>query len=148
MSGEVKLDDPAPKIRWCRKGHVELETKFHCIDSLRTSKNPNGCSSYCITCDKQAMKDRCFQKKLQVFEHYGRICACCGESFIEFLALDHIEGGGRKQRDELKLWGDKIYWWIVKHCFPPEFRVLCHNCNMSIGFFGYCPHQNVQNPES
>lgn len=21
-----------------------------------------------------------------------------------------------------------------------DIRVLCHNCNMSLGFSGYCPH--------
>jgi hypothetical protein len=33
------------------------------------------------------------------------------------------------------------------------YRVLCHNCNMALGFYGYCPHhperseQAVADPE-
>jgi hypothetical protein len=23
----------------------------------------------------------------------------------------------------------------------PDYRVLCHNCNTALGFYGYCPHQ-------
>jgi hypothetical protein len=30
---------------------------------------------------------------------------------------------------------------LIKNNFPDGFQVLCHNCNMSIGLYGYCPHQ-------
>ena len=27
------------------------------------------------------------------------------------------------------------------------FQVLCHNCNMSKGFYGYCPHEKERENE-
>ena len=69
---------------------------------------------------------------------YGGACECCGETRYEFLAIDHINGGGRQHREKI---GNKICRWLVKNNFPPGFRVLCHNCNLSIGHYGYCPHE-------
>lgn len=66
-------------------------------------------------------------------------CSCCGESYVEFLSLDHINGGGTQQRKTIK--GTAFYYWVVKHNYPPGLRVLCHNCNQSYGFYGYCPHK-------
>jgi hypothetical protein len=88
--------------------------------------------------------------KMKVLQHYGIVCSCpgCGESNIEFLAIDHIEGGGRQHRKEV---GNTIYNWLIKNNFPEGFRTLCHNCNHSLGSYGYCPHQNesqIQKDES
>lgn len=73
-----------------------------------------------------------------VFDHYGNGCACCGEDLKEFLTIDHIFGGGNKHR---KLTRD-TYRWLIKNNFPEGFRLLCMNCNFSIGKFGYCPHRH------
>lgn len=78
------------------------------------------------------------QQRLDCIEHYGGECACCGERSYEFLAIDHIEGDGGKHRREMKI--SKMARWIVKNDFPEGFRILCHNCNASLGFYGYCPH--------
>ncbi len=72
--------------------------------------------------------------------HYGGTpprCACCGEDLYEFLALDHINGGGRKHARSVN---SHLYQWIHANNFPSGFRVLCHNCNQSLGAYGYCPH--------
>jgi hypothetical protein len=83
--------------------------------------------------------------RMAVLEHYGGDpprCACCGESQLDFLAVDHIQGGGKREIKALKTKaGTQFYQWIVKHDYPPRYQVLCHNCNMSKGFYGYCPHQ-------
>ncbi len=81
--------------------------------------------------------------RLKVFIAYAGNppkCACCGEPTLEFLAIDHINGGGRKQRLEHGAFG--VYRWLVRNGFPPGFRVLCYNCNLARGFYGYCPHEN------
>lgn len=81
------------------------------------------------------------QVKRLVLEHYSGgacQCACCGESHFEFLSLDHINNDGAAHRREVK---GHVYPWIVKNNFPGGFRVLCINCNFSLGKFGYCPHQ-------
>jgi hypothetical protein len=33
-----------------------------------------------------------------------------------------------------------LYLWLKRNNYPTGFRVLCHNCNLAIGFYGYCPH--------
>ena len=68
-------------------------------------------------------------------------CECCGETYLEFLTLDHKNGGGNKHRKQEGLEkGSATYWWIIHNDFPEGFRVLCMNCNFSIGMYGYCPH--------
>lgn len=80
------------------------------------------------------------QIREEVIAHYGGKCACCSESAFEFLAIDHLEGGGKEHRKQLK--GTHIEVWLKANQFPKGFRVLCHNCNLAIGFYGKCPHQD------
>ena len=82
--------------------------------------------------------------RLGVLQHYSGgtpHCACCGEKHMEFLCIDHIDGGGGKHRKELRGGSVLFYEWLRKQGYPSGYRVLCHNCNMSLGFYGYCPHQ-------
>ena len=83
--------------------------------------------------------------RTRVFTAYGNKCSCCGESQKEFLSLDHVSNNGAEQRRELNKSKHKstlsTYYWAVKNGFPPSLQLLCHNCNMSKGFRGYCPHQ-------
>lgn len=72
-------------------------------------------------------------------------CFCCGESNIEFLCIDHIEGNGNSHRKSI---GGTLYEWLRRENYPKGFRVLCHNCNMSLGFYGYCPHKRNINGEN
>jgi hypothetical protein len=53
-------------------------------------------------------------------------CSRCGETHIEFLAVDHIHNNGRKERKENP--GNAINY-IIRNNFPDEYQVLCHNCN-------------------
>jgi hypothetical protein len=55
-------------------------------------------------------------------------CALCGENNLEFLALDHCNGGG--VRDMKNHGGQCSLWYALKrHEYPDGYRVLCHNCN-------------------
>ena len=76
--------------------------------------------------------------RLLAIEKYGSVCACCSEGRVEFLAIDHINGGGNKHRREVG--AKNMFWWLKKNNWPSGFRVLCHNCNMAIGFYKKCPH--------
>ena len=77
--------------------------------------------------------------KKQVFDHYGRICRCCGETIEQFLTIDHINGNGRQHIKEA---GMPLYHWIVKHSFPEDLRTLCWNCNCGRRINGgICPHE-------
>jgi hypothetical protein len=80
------------------------------------------------------------QQRKRCITHYGAACACCGESTYEFLVIDHINGGGNKQRKEGIT---KISRWLIANNFPEGFRILCHNCNSALGAYGYCPHSTT-----
>jgi len=95
--------------------------------------------SLCKSCVNKRGVERERRIRIQMINHYGGKCACCGESHREFLAFDHVNGGGNKHRkiDNIR----KLHMWLYQQKCPPGFRVLCNNCNFSYGAFGYCPHQ-------
>ena len=103
--------------------------------------------SQCISCATQRSNyERKYTVKLrqEILEAYGGRCACCGETPPEFLALDHINGRGKKDTPLLKARGLQLYLMLKRLGFPKEeFRLLCHNCNNALGFYGYCPHGNL-----
>lgn len=75
--------------------------------------------------------------KYGVLEKYGGTCNCCGEKFFEFLSIDHVNGGGAK--DLIK--GTASFLRKLKNSeISEDYRVLCRNCNQSLGYYGYCPH--------
>lgn len=70
---------------------------------------------------------------------YGGKCVCCGETQFEFLAFDHVGGGGNKHRKIVK--PHQLIGWLKRNNYPPSFRILCHNCNVASGIYGRCPHE-------
>jgi hypothetical protein len=65
-------------------------------------------------------------------------CACCYESEIRFLTLDHINNNGKETRNVAKV----LAFHLKKLGFPPGIQVLCYNCNCGRGANkGICPHQ-------
>ncbi len=89
----------------------------------------------------RAMQYR-IRSKLKVMDHYGgRKCSCCGETIYEFLTLDHPNGNGKEQRETIGF-GLSFYRWLKRNGYPPGLRVLCWNCNLAYGLFGYCPHKS------
>lgn len=73
----------------------------------------------------------------------GPQCDCCGVTDNEFLCIDHINGDGAAHRKEVGE-GSGMYRWLRKNKYPPGFRVLCHNCNISRGIYGHCPHERAR----
>ena len=84
----------------------------------------------------------------ETFAAYGNQCACCGESHVEFLGIDHINGGGTQHRKQIKCYGVNFYDWLRQRGYPKEYQILCHNCNLAKGFFGYCPHERERSDGS
>ena len=67
-------------------------------------------------------------------------CACCGETNLGFLTIDHINGGGNAHRRELG-GGGTLLVWLRKQGYPDGFQVLCFNCNAGRYWNGgTCPH--------
>ena len=89
---------------------------------------------------------RAWRRRLreEVLAAYSHACACCGEARFEFLAIDHVSGDGAAHRK--KVAQHALLGWLKREGYPAGFRVLCHNCNMSRGVYGHCPHE-VENAE-
>lgn len=92
-------------------------------------------------------KHRYQQIKIAVLNAYGgQQCACCGQTGLQFLALDHIDGGGNRHRAEIGE-GAPFYKWLKRNSYPPGFQVLCHNCNQAKALNNnICPHQTGESP--
>jgi len=84
-------------------------------------------------------RDQYFKLKKKFHDMYGNRCLCCGETMEEFLTLDHINGQIGKKRDH----SSKAYKNATDTYNPSKYRILCMNCNHSIGMRGYCPHANL-----
>lgn len=85
--------------------------------------------------------ERRWEQRKLIIEAYGGKCVCCGETEFKFLSLDHIHGGGTKERRE-GISGFTQYLNIIRNGFPKDkYQILCYNCNMAKGFYGKCPHQ-------
>jgi hypothetical protein len=73
--------------------------------------------------------------KIEVMSHYCKgkpscMCPGCTVSFLGFLQIDHVKGGGSKHRaDNDGLRGTGMIFWLKKNNFPDGFQVLCANCN-------------------
>lgn len=82
-------------------------------------------------------------RRIEAIKKLGGKCECCGEDRIEFLAFDHIDGlRGRGIKRNGGDAADALALRIRREENPEStFRVLCHNCNSSLGFYGYCPHK-------
>lgn len=102
----------------------------------------------CVPCrqrDKsiQAIAHARFKKT--IFEYYGAICNCCGETEPTFLTIDHINNDGNVQRMQIKTGGTNFYRTVAKRIeandAPTDLQILCRNCNWGKHVnHGVCPH--------
>ncbi len=140
---EERASESIPQGSKCRKCGVVL-----IVDENWVRVSAERSHYQCNTCKAEYEKrPRALQRRRQirmaVIEKYGGKCACCGESTIEFLAIDHINGGGSRER---KTQSTSAFWYGL-YTMPrrDDLRVLCHNCNMAFGSYGYCPHERERN---
>lgn len=95
--------------------------------------------------NKEIQKRSYHKIRLEILTHYSEDppkCACCGETGLPFLTLDHIEGDGAKQRRAVKeARGNGFFYWLKKNAFPSGIQVLCANCNFAKRVGPCCPHQ-------
>lgn len=94
--------------------------------------------------ENEKNKERHAKRRLTVLEHYGMKCVCCGETHQEFLTIDHINGDGGKQRNQIKQQANNVFAWIIKHKFPKDLQVICRNCHTAKHWYGGCPHKREQ----
>lgn len=127
---------------------MHTEAKFIVPREAEYQKNPEHHNNYQREWCKQhrpkllkQARDRHRAYREQAIALYGGKCNCCGISTYEFLAIDHIKGGGTKERKEKWPNSQSFYRWIKENYVPDVYQILCHNCNSANGYYGYCPHQ-------
>ncbi len=90
--------------------------------------------------------------KADAMAAYGGKCVCCGETEVEFLTLDHVEGGGNEKRSTLKEFGLLIgksqtgvtfYQYLKNDGWSNEegLQILCANCNGAKRGLPESPHK-------
>jgi hypothetical protein len=138
--GKHKIDpvtgEQIKKCWHCQK--IKIFSKFGAYKRSKSGK-----ASICKECSSKRSTESNRKRRYLIIEHYTNglmSCACCEESNLEFLSIDHINGNGANHRKEI---GVRLEQWLWKMGFPEGFRILCHNCNQSLGAYGYCPHNQV-----
>lgn len=94
-------------------------------------------------CQRCTDRQTAYYDKLRrdAFDAYGGpVCRCCGETIIEFLTIDHINGDGYKHRQEI---GGGILRWLRNNGYPEGFQILCMNCNFGKRNGRECPHKRT-----
>ncbi len=139
------------KLSLCQNATIicrECNTEKTIDNFYKKSKDVKTRHNICIDCHKQLLNTQNKQRKRKqrriVIEHYGGaspVCWCCDEAHYEFLTIDHIDGGGNTHRKTMPHGSGSICRWLIKNNFPPGFRILCYNCNITRGLHGYCPHK-------
>ena len=149
---DCKIEEVPPRCRRCstcaRIAELENNKRFkrkmlaqgRCVQCIKPNDRvPLTLCSKCQEWKSGWGRDRLRLLKEEVFDVYGRICACCKESELFFLGLDHIANNGNTDPDS----GHQLYARLKREGFPAGFRVLCHNCNLGRHLNGgTCPHGN------
>src|SRR5271157_1547966 len=134
-----------------RCGHCGAPKELEEFSKNKTGKY--GRHHTCRTCKSAWQKQRYERAKLEILQHYcnGDIrCQCPGCNVREplFLTIDHIKTDGAEHRRKIGEGTWVLYWWLRKNKFPPDFQVLCYNCNCGRNRNnGVCPHLLVVPPD-
>jgi hypothetical protein len=60
----------------------------------------------------------------------GRTCGVCGMKDVEVLTIDHVNGGGTRERKTMKGYPPMIWYYSAHHeAARRNLQVLCRNCN-------------------
>jgi hypothetical protein len=139
--------DPSITSKTCSRCKEEKPLEAFSVDRYVKGWRARWCEAcwhvqnqrYYIEPKRRQAKERHIRMRIEALNRYGGACQCCGERRYEFLAFDHINGGGRAHRASVP--AARMPVWLEKNGWPPGFRVLCHNCNMAVGIYGICPHE-------
>lgn len=111
--------------------------------AIRTDNKNKIRRTECRTCINFRTKMLWRRTRKEIFDYYGWVCKCCGESEPVFMTLDHINNDGYKDKNPggSKKSGKELYLLVKKQGFPDKYQTLCHNCNFAKKLEGGCPHQ-------
>ena len=82
----------------------------------------------CFKCQEKSRR-RMKLFRLDVLKHYGQLkCKKCKIADNRVLDLDHIYGGGKKDRKKHGF-GHGFYYWLKRNNYQKGYQILCRNCN-------------------
>lgn len=116
---------------------------IHCRRQLPEEYEQESCKS-CKKILKRAAGEGGWRWKLfvEILDHYGWVCQCCGEREPIFLTVDHKLGGGNEDRRTIRQDYHEWYRAIVDKGFPDDLEIRCYNCNLGRDRNGgTCPHE-------
>lgn len=125
--------------RLSRESHARKKAAGLCVRCGLT-RGDDGTVNHCRTCADKILAQK-LDLKLACFDAYGgRHCACCGESILGFLTIDHVNNDGNEHRRTTNR--QSIYQILRREGYPPGYQVLCFNCNSGRALNGgVCPHK-------
>lgn len=113
-------------------------------------KSKSGFRKTCWNCrvkpEYQRLRLKNYRTKVkeEIVKQYGGECSCCGETILDFLAIDHINNDGNTFRKKMKTKGISFYLWIRRSNYPKDLQCLCFNCNWGKHVNnGVCPHKII-----
>jgi hypothetical protein len=124
------------QVRWALVTTKTAERRTCLGCGKRLSANLSLLVALCPACDgtKEIQRKRAI--KSETIAAYGRVCACCDEDRLIFLTIDHINGDGAAERENLPgtaagSSGRRMYQYLKNNGFPDKdrYQVLCFNCN-------------------
>ena len=169
LANGLSIPRPANPLKACRECKRERP-----VQEFRARRRISGTvREICLVCSEKrrnyskkwaathrsqyARNQREWKRKIReaALRHYSGgtpLCACCGETMLDFLTLDHVGGGGVKHRralaEEGQGSGTAIYSVLKKLGYPSGYQVLCCNCNWAKGRRGQCPHKTKKDRRS
>lgn len=111
------------KKQYCKHGH----------DTLVLGRNSN---SDCIACIRERAIEENYRnssRKAEIFSILGGRCVRCGFDDHRALQVDHINGGGNKERKAVSSSGTTYYKFVLRELIEGKgnrkYQLLCANCN-------------------
>jgi hypothetical protein len=109
---------------------------------IRRDMTAEQSAEYLARTAKNARSRRKRLKAAIYLAYGGAKCVCCGETEPLFLSIDHVNNDGYELRKKGQSTGEQFQRWIIDNGFPPDYQILCMNCNFGKARNGgVCPHQ-------
>jgi len=114
---------------------IKIVTEKFCPDCKTTKSEEyfgkanrrDGLRSYCKACEQDRHKAKVASLKEQIYDKHGHGCCRCGYADKRALQIDHIFGGGTKERAVVK--STVTYLKKVLADKTGLYQILCANCN-------------------
>lgn len=112
--------------RSCKeRASVRDATKLLPLPCYACQVEPRTHGSYCAGCNSANGIAYTQRRRSEAMALLGTECARCGIDDVRILCIDHINGGGSKERKGL---APSAYYKLIASS-PERYQLLCWNCN-------------------